>query len=188
MTAEKVQIVRENAETYGLNTTLEAIGLPKSTWYYWKSSKVDYEEKYKLLKEPLIEVLTANPAYGYRRVEPELKDRGYQVGETVVQRVLGMWNLSLRRWMTKPKPSVPRKLLNRQGNGMNLVAGMDVPEPLQVLYTDFMEILVRTGCEEGIPDAVVGSRDEVGGRLVGGASSKHGAGVGSSLHGTSDAR
>ena len=148
MTAEKVQIVRENAETYGLNTTLEAIGLPKSTWYYWKSSKVDYEEKYKLLKEPLIEVLTANPAYGYRRVEPELKGRGYQVGETVVQRVLGMWNLSLRRWMTKPKPSVPRKLLNRQGNGMNLVAGMDVPEPLQVLYTDFTEIWYARGAKK----------------------------------------
>jgi len=124
VTAEKVEIVEQNAKAYGLNVTLAAIGLPKSTWYYWKSSKVDYEEKYGQLREPLVDVLNENPMYGYRRVEPELKARGYQVGETVVQRVLGMWDLSLRRWVTKPKPSVPRKLLNRQGNGMNLVASV----------------------------------------------------------------
>ena len=57
MTAEKVQIVEENAQTYGLNVTLDAIGLPKSTWYYWKNQKVDYEEKYAHLRQPLIEVL-----------------------------------------------------------------------------------------------------------------------------------
>jgi len=111
VTEEKVEIVEQNAETYGLNVTLDTIGLPKSTWYYWKNKKVDYEEKYGHLREPLIDVLTENPAYGYRRVEPDLKERGYPVGETVVRRVLGMWNLSLRRWAGKPKPSVPRKLL-----------------------------------------------------------------------------
>ena len=59
--------------------TLDAIGLPKSTWHYWKNKKVDYEAKYKSLMEPLLEVLTENPTYGYRRVEPELKARGYLV-------------------------------------------------------------------------------------------------------------
>jgi len=148
VTAEKVKIVRENAASYGLNTTLAAIGLPKSTWYYWKNSKVDYEEKYGQLREPLIDVLNENPTYGYRRVEPELKAHGYPVGETVVQRVLGMWDLSLRRWVAKPKPSVPRKVLNRQSNGMNLVAGMEEPKPLQVLYTDFTEIWYARGTKK----------------------------------------
>jgi len=64
VTAEKVEIVEANAETYGLNVTLDAIGLPKSTWYYWKNQKVDYEEKYAHLRQPLIEVLKENPAYG----------------------------------------------------------------------------------------------------------------------------
>ena len=64
MTAEKVEIVEKNADTYGLNVTLDAIGLPKSTWYYWKDQKVDYEEKYGHLRETLIEVLRENPAYG----------------------------------------------------------------------------------------------------------------------------
>lgn len=114
MTAEKVEIVEENAETYGLNATLNAIGLPKRTWYYWKNEKVDYEEKYVCLWESLIDVLEKNPAYGYRRVEPDLKERGYPVGETVARRVLGMWNLSLRRWAGKPKPSLQRKLSGKE--------------------------------------------------------------------------
>jgi len=131
-----------------LNTTLAAIGLPKSTWYYWKNRKVDYEEKYGYLREPLVDVLNENPMHGYRRVEPELKARGCPVGETVVQRVLGMWDLSLRRWVTKPKPPVPRKLLNRQGNGMNLAAGIEDPERLQMLYTDFTEISYARGAKK----------------------------------------
>lgn len=145
MTAEKVQIVEQHRDTYGLNTTLTAIGLPKSTWYYWKNDKVDYEEKYSYLREPLMDVLTENPGYGYRRVKPDLKDRGFPYGETVVRHALRMWDLSLRRSVCKPRPSVPRKLLARQGHGMNLLAGIGVPEPLQVLYTDFSEIWYGRG-------------------------------------------
>jgi len=140
VTAEKVEIVEQNAETYGLNVTLNAIGLPKSTWYYWKHQKVEYEKKYAHLREPLIEVLRENPAYGYRRIEPELKELGYPIGETVVQRILEMWDLSLQRWAGKPKPSVPRKILAKGSEWMNLVAGLGKPEPLQVFYTDFTEI------------------------------------------------
>jgi putative transposase len=145
VTAEKVEIAETSAETYGLNVTLDAIGLPKSTWYYWKDNKVDYEEKYGYLHKPLLEALNDNPAYGYRRGESELKARGYQVGETVVQRVLGMWDLSLRRWAGRPKPSVPRKLLAKGGDGMNLVARIEAPGPLQVFYTDFTTIWYADG-------------------------------------------
>ncbi len=145
MTAEKVEIVEQNAEIYGLNVTLDAIGLPKSTWYYWKNQKVAYEEKYAHLREPLIEVLKDNPAYGYRRIEPDLKERGYPVGETVLRRVLGMWDLSLQRWAGKPKLSIPRKILAKGSDGMNLVAGIVKPEPLQVFYTDFTEIWYADG-------------------------------------------
>jgi len=140
VTAEKVEIVEQNAQTYGLNVTLDAIGLPKSTWYYWKNQKVVYEEKYAHLRQPLIEILRENPSYGYRRIEPDLKELGYPVGETVLRRVLGMWDLSLQRWAGKPKPSVPRRILVTESDGMNLVAGIEKPEPLQVFYTDFTAI------------------------------------------------
>jgi len=61
VTAEKVQIVENNAQTYGLNVTLDAIGLPKSTWYYWKNRKVQAEEKHAHLRRPVIEILRENP-------------------------------------------------------------------------------------------------------------------------------
>ena len=90
MTAEKVRIVENNAQTYGLNVTLGAIGLPKSTWYYWKNRKVDCEEKHAHLRRPMIEILRESPYYGYRRILPDLKEMGYSVGETVLRRVLRM--------------------------------------------------------------------------------------------------
>ena len=145
MTAEKVQIVENNAQTYGLNVTLDAIGLPKSTWYYWKNQKVDYKEKYAHLRAPLIKVLKENSAYGYRRIAPDLKALGYPVGETVLRRVLRMWDLSLQRWAGRPKPSAPRRILAKDGAGMNLVTRMEKPAPLQVLYTDFTAIWYAHG-------------------------------------------
>ena len=137
--------MNQNANTYGLNMTLAAIGLPKSTWYYWRNEKVDYEWKYSYLREPLLGVLNDNPAYGYRRVVPELKERGYPVGETVVRRVLGMWDLSLHRSVGKPKPSVPRRLLAKGSDGLNLVAGIEEAEPFEVFYTDFTVIRYAGG-------------------------------------------
>jgi len=140
VTAEKVEIVKRNAQTYGLNVVLDAIGLPKSTWYYWKDQKVNYEAKYAHLREPLLEVLRRNPAYGYRKIRPDLDELGYPVGEWTVRRILKMWDLSLQRWAGKPKPSVPRRILAKEGQGMNLVARMGEPLPLEVFYTDFTEI------------------------------------------------
>jgi putative transposase len=145
VTEEKVEIVKENAATYGLNATLAAIGLPKSTWYYWKNQKVDYEKKYAHLRQPVIEILRETTGYGYRRILPDLKDLGYPVGERVTRRILKMWDLSLQRWAGKPKPSVPRRILAKEGNGMNLVARMGKPSPLEVFYTDFTTLWYARG-------------------------------------------
>ena len=147
--------MEQNAQTYGLNVTLDAIGLPKSTWYYWKNEKVDYEEKYAHLRAPLINILRENPAYGYRRIEPDLKELGYPVGETVVRHVLRMWDLSLQRWAGKPKPSVPREMLAKDGHGMNLVAGIEEPAPLQVFYTDFTTLKYAKGNKKAYLMALV---------------------------------
>ena len=115
MTEEKIKIVKESVRTYGLNATLEAIGLPKSTWYYWKNVRKTPEERYAPLNEPLFDVVRDHPSYGYRRVGPELNARGYAVGEWRIRRGLQMWDLSLRRAVKPPKPSIPRQLVNEKG-------------------------------------------------------------------------
>ena len=71
-----MKLVRENKDEYGLNACLTAIGLPKSTWYYWKERKVFSQWKYAHLQAPILEVIEENPSYGYRRIHSELKERG----------------------------------------------------------------------------------------------------------------
>jgi len=111
VTEEEVKLVEKHTDQYGLNTCLAAIGLPKSTWYYWKDQKVSYEEKYEHLREPTVEIVRDHPAYGYRRIMPELQDRGYPIGEFVVRKLLRCWDLALLRSIKKPKLSDPRQYL-----------------------------------------------------------------------------
>ena len=94
MTEDKVKLVQEHKEEFGLNNCFSAIGLPKSTWYYWKNRKASYEEKYDHLHQPLLDVLEDNPTYGYRRIKSDLEERGYEVGEHVVRKLLKRWDLA----------------------------------------------------------------------------------------------
>lgn len=144
MTEDKVELVRQHKEEFGLNTCLSAIGLPKNTWYYWKDRKVSYEEKYDYLHQPLLDVLEDNPAYGYRRIKLDLDERGYKAGEHVVRNLLKRWELGLKRAVIRPKPSKPREYLH-QVKGLNRVKGITDPGPFQVLYTDFTQIRYAAG-------------------------------------------
>ena len=142
---EKVELVEEYKEEYGFNTCLAAIELPKSTWYYQKKEKVDYAEKYKELKRPMLDVIRANPGYGYRRILPELHDGGYGVGEFVLRRILKRWELELLRTIRRPRLSGPRRYLKQGSKGWNLVSKIEDPKPFEVFYTDFTEIWYDRG-------------------------------------------
>ena len=144
MTEDKVRLVKEHKDEYGLNTCLTAIGLPKSTWYYWEKRKVSPEEKYAHLQAPILEVVVENPSYGYRRIKPELQQRGYTVGEHVIRKLITRWDLNLRRAVVKPKQSKPRRYLQK-ARGLNLVQGIHDPKAFQVWYTDFTEIKYANG-------------------------------------------
>jgi len=144
VTEEKVELVEKYKGEYGLNTCLAAIELPKSTWYYQKRKKVVYEDKYKGLKGPVLDVIRENPGYGYRRILAELDNAGYEVGEFVLRGMLERWELELLRTIRKPRLSGPRRYL-KQGKGWNLVGKIEDPQALQVLYTDFTEIRYEEG-------------------------------------------
>lgn len=140
-----MKLVEEHADQYGLNTCLTAIGLPKSTWYYRKDRKIPYEEKYRHLREPIVDVVRDHPGYGYRRVMPELRNRDYPIGEFVVRKLLKCWDLTLLRSIKRAKPSAPRQYLEGKDKGWNLVKDLEDPEPFQVWYTDFTEIWYADG-------------------------------------------
>jgi len=60
-TEQKVDLVNDIWEEYGLMPGLEAVELPKSSWYYHRKEKVSYAEKYAHLYPTLEEVVPTAP-------------------------------------------------------------------------------------------------------------------------------
>jgi putative transposase len=158
MTSEqKVALVEAAKDTYGLNLALAAIDLPKSTWYYHQKRKVAYEKKYAYLFPILDEIAREHPEYGVPRIMPELRD-AYHVGvnHKVIERLLGIWDLSILRGTHRPRPSSVRKVIIEAGERANLVAQMDEIERFQVVYTDFTEILYAGGHRKAVLMPIIG--------------------------------
>jgi len=158
MTSEqKVNLVETAKDTHGLNLTLAAIDLPKSTWYYHQKHKVAYEDKYADLFPILEEIARAHPEYGVPRIMPELRQEHHiDVNHKVVERLLGIWDLSILRSTHRPRPSSVQKAITEVGELANLVAQMDEIGLLQVVYTDFTEILYADGDRKAILMPIIG--------------------------------
>jgi hypothetical protein len=158
MTSEqKVALVETAKDTHGLNLALAAIDLPKSTWYYHQKHKVVYEDKYADLLPILEEIARAHPEYGVPRIMPELRDEHHiNVNHKVVERLLGIWDLSILRSTHRPRPSMVRKVIVETGKRANLVAQMDNIELFQVVYTDFTEILYADGRRKAVLMPIIG--------------------------------
>jgi len=168
-TTEKVRLTGQCKEDYGLNRCLQAIGLPKSTYYYRKRRPDGPSEDDQRLMQHIRAIIRAHPDYGYRRILPELRKRS---GETVhhkrLRRLLREHELGLPRCLPKTKPSPVRKILREASGKLNLVEvclGTDrEPEPLDVFSTDFTELAYASGQRKAHLMAVVdvGSRCALG--------------------------
>jgi putative transposase len=158
MTSEqKVALVEAAKDTYGLNLTLTAIGLPKATWYYHQKRKVAYEEKYAYLFPILDEIARDHPEYGVPRIMPELHEEYHvDVNHKVVEHLLGIWDLSILRSTHRPRPSCVRKVILEAGERANLVAQMAEIGLFQVVYTDFTEILYAGGHRKAVLMPIIG--------------------------------
>lgn len=139
----------EHREEHGLNKCLEAIDLPKSTYYYRVNQMVSYTEKYEHLREPMHEIAEENADYGYPRMTPELQEQGYDVGEYVVSNLMDLFGIRLMNNVDKPPQSEARKFIDSMGNGCNIVKKLDTIKPLQVFYTDYTEIFFDNGNKKG---------------------------------------
>ena len=158
MTSEpKVTLVETAKDTYGLNLTLATIDLPKSTWYYHQKHKVAYEDKYADLFPILEEIVRAHPEYGVPRIMPELCDEHHtDVNHKVVERLLGIWDLSILRSTHRPRPNSVQKVITEAGELANLVVQMDEIGLFQVVYTDFTEILYADGDRKAMLMPIIG--------------------------------
>ena len=140
-----MDLVDEHKEEHGLNKCLEAIDLPKSTYYYRKNQMVSYTKKYEHLREPMHEIAEENADYGYPRMTFELQEKGYDVGEDVVSNLMDLFGIRLMNNVDKPSQSEARKFIDSVGDGCNIVKKLDSIKPLQVFYTDYTEIFFDNG-------------------------------------------
>jgi putative transposase len=145
-TKQRVELVAEVQEAYGLAPALKAVELPKSTWYYHQKEKVSYEAKYAHLHPLLEEIARRHPEYGYRRTTQELHNTYHEIiNHKVVQRLHRLWELALLRTTRVPRPSAIRQIIQEANGRANLIAALDLIEPFQVAYTDFTELRYADG-------------------------------------------
>jgi hypothetical protein len=123
----KVMLAEKNRQKYGLNRCLRALGLSKGTWHR-RQHRPAAPEKDRDLKGQVLTVVQDHPAYGYRRIGVELRERtGVRVNHKRLRRVLNLWDLALSRKVARPRPSGVRRIL-RTGRGK-----LDLEEQLTVV-------------------------------------------------------
>lgn len=122
--------------------------MSKGTWHYRMRDGSKASEKKaadEALRAPTIEIIRKHPAYGYRRIRPDLEEEtGEVVNDKRLRRLLGTWELGLHRTISRPEPSPIRRALAQARGHLNLVKDLD-PEALEVLSTDFTELLYAGG-------------------------------------------
>ena len=135
----------QHKEEHGLNRCLEAIGLPKSTYYYRKNRSDEPSEEEQKLMNCVREIIGEHPGYGYRRILPELEERtGQTVNHKRLRRLLSEHKLGLSRQASGHSPSPVQEILGDAAGDLNLVAGLD-PGPLEAFSTDFTELSYAEG-------------------------------------------
>ena len=130
----------------GLGLALRALGLARSTGYYRVCHPRPYEARYAALRAPLERIARTHPEYGYRRTATELRaGLGIHVNHKVVRRLHRLWGRPLLRRPRAPRPSAVRQVIVRAGGRANLVATLEMIDPLAVRYTDFTELRYAAG-------------------------------------------
>jgi len=145
-TTTKVELVRSVQDEFGVTPALAAIGLPRATWYYRLEHGRSYAERHAELRRPLERIARTHPEYGYRRTTTELNERlGDTINQKVVRRLHQCWGLPLVRSTRSPRPSGLRQAIVAAGERVNLVAELEAIGPLEVLHTDFTELVYGAG-------------------------------------------
>lgn len=124
----------------------------KSSYYYHIHSGTlttrEKEKQEERLRQKVIYVIEKNPAYGYRRLIPELKKRGMTINHKRLVRLLKQWGIGLQRNIVKKTRSGVESILAVLGSKVNVIKRLSKKELAvlgRVVYTDFSEIVYDNG-------------------------------------------
>jgi len=142
---DKVDLVETHRERHGLGVCLRAVDLPSSTWYSRQKRK-DPGVRDEPLRSAVKEVIKDHPEYGYRRILPDVCEHlDERVNHKRLRRVLKTYQLGLRRALPKRTKSAVDKILDRFRGQLDLVGGREHIEHMDVLSTDFTELVYAGG-------------------------------------------
>jgi transposase InsO family protein len=151
--------VDQHKEEHGLNRCLEAIGLPKSTYYYRKNRPDKPSEEDQKLMDNVREIIQEHPQ-GVPTTVTDGSCRSLRSGPARrsttgrLRRLLSEHELGLARQASKHSPSPVQEILGETAGDLNLVAGQD-PGPLKAFSTDFTEVAYAGGDRKAYLMAVV---------------------------------
>ncbi len=85
---EKTELIDALLEIYRLKELLDAVGLPRSSYFYHKAS-MKLPDKYAESRVRMKEIFNSNwQCYGYRRIRMELRKSGLHLAEKVIRRLM----------------------------------------------------------------------------------------------------
>ena len=144
-----MELVEEHRATYGLNRSLQALKLSKGTYYYRRHNEPVRRSRDALLKERIVSIIKENPSYGYRRIHAEIAEDGIQerVNHKRIRRVLGDYELGLRRCLPKSRPSAVSRVIKSAGPSADLVKDRSFAA-LEAFSTDFTELVYDGGSKK----------------------------------------
>lgn len=122
--------------------------MAKGSYYTHKDKESTLTEKYQYLRKRLIKIVTKNPAYGYRRIQLELK-KGKEpviINHKPLKKLLKLWGLSVLRRIKGRKKSGIEKILEFLGEKVNLLRRLKKRISLfELFYTDFTRLVYKGG-------------------------------------------
>lgn len=138
-----MELIKTHSGQYGLNRSLGALGIAKSSYYRWLNPpETPRRQANRELKKHLSEAITDHPDYGWRRLLPEVIERsGQTVNHKRLRRLLADEDLGVKRSVSAPPPSgLHQAVKNAQAAGkVNKVAGRSFA-PFGMLSTDFTQL------------------------------------------------
>lgn len=103
------------------------------------------KNKWDYTKTDVRKAIKANPAYGVRRLQAELANKGVKIGRDTLGKLLKIWDMYLIRKVRKHKPSMINRFLHTLRDKANLLCRTQLTKPLQAITSDITKLYYNGG-------------------------------------------